>query len=104
MYHYTDKYGYNAIRVNWCFKAGQPPPRDHPFGAYFTTLPPGTRNLPLRLRVSNEKTTYVFVFVDAGDLKPLLGDRGEVIFYSPVDYKVARDRRRGSGKCDKFMS
>jgi hypothetical protein len=38
--------------------------------------------------------------VDANDLMPLDGDRGEFIFYSPADYIVAQDRQIYHGKRD----
>lgn len=52
LYHYTDRDGYNAIvsQPIWRFVASQPP-GDHPFGAYFTDLPPTTKNLANRLRI-----------------------------------------------------
>jgi hypothetical protein len=101
--HYTDRTGYNGIRAapDWRFKASQPPdPAGHPFGAYFTTLPPDTRNLAIRLRIPRAKTEYVFSFLDANDLTPIDGDRGEFIFYSPMDYFVARERQTYHGKRD----
>jgi len=98
MYHYTDLAGYNAIRAQpvWHFQAHQPP-GNHPFGAYFTTLPRGTRNLAQRLGTSRAKLQYVFEFEDAGDLTPLAGGRGQFIFYSPTDYDVPGPRQRYSG-------
>ena len=100
IYHYTDRTGYNAIRatVDWCFKASQPPPRDHPIGAYFTTLLPETRNLAQRLRIPSEKLIFFFSFEDSGDLKRLDGGRGEHVLYSPHDYIVAIIRQRESGE------
>jgi hypothetical protein len=101
--HYTDKKGYNAIRATpeWKFKASQPPdPANHPYGAYFTTLPPDTKNLTIRLRIPRTKTEYIFSFVDANDLTPLDGDRGEFIFYSAADYFVVQDRQLYHGKRD----
>jgi hypothetical protein len=102
LFHFTDRDGYNGIRaaVNWRFKASQPPPRDHPVGAYFTTLPPGTRRLAYRLRIPAAKTGFVFAFGDAGDLRPLAGGRGATIFYSPEDYEVTPDRQIDSGEAD----
>ena len=52
MLHYTNQNGWNSIRsqLNWLFRAQQPP-GDHPLGAYFTTLPPSTRNLAKKLRI-----------------------------------------------------
>ena len=79
LYHYTNKAGYNSIRagVVWRFKAGQPTPREHPVGAYFTPYWPGLPRSKLRMIfVPAEKREFVFVFEDAGDLRPLRGDRG----------------------------
>src|SRR5437660_1245920 len=101
MNHYTDQDGYNAIRASspWRFRASQPPdPKSHPFGAYFTTLPPDTPNLAIRLRIPKRKLEYLFSFVDGGDLIPLDGDRGEWIFYSREDYYVEKDRQLYHGK------
>jgi hypothetical protein len=101
--HYTDKKGYHGIRAtpDWRFKASQPPnPASHPFGANFTTLPPNTKNLTIRLRIPRTKTEYVFSFVDADDLAPLDGDRGEFIFYSSADYVVPQNRQKYDGKSD----
>jgi hypothetical protein len=99
MHHYTDKTGYNSVRstVVWRFKASEPP-RDHPFGAYFTQLGPGTKNLALRLRIPREKVEFVFVFRDAGDLIRLRGQRGDSIVYSPQDYLVEGPRQIDSGE------
>ena len=101
MHHFTDARGYNAIRASspWHFRASQPP-GDHPFGAYFTTLPPGTPNLAKRLRIPKSKLEYVFIFADAGDLKPLEGGRGAFIFYSEEDYFVEEDRQVYHGKSE----
>jgi hypothetical protein len=98
MNHYTDLTGYNAIRAAevWHFRAHQPP-GNHPFGAYFTTLPRGTPNLAQRLRIPRAKVQYVFEFTDVGDLIPLPGGRGQFIFYSPHDYDVDKTRQLYSG-------
>jgi hypothetical protein len=105
MHHYTDRDGYNAIRATspWHFRASQPP-GDHPFGAYFTTLPPGTPKLANRLRIPKSKLEYVFTFTDVGDPTPLRGDRGEWIFYSTADYFVDEQRQRQgqTGKVDEL--
>jgi hypothetical protein len=105
MHHYSDKDGYNAIGATspWQFRASQPP-GDHPFGAYFTTLPPGTPKLAVRLRIPKSKLEYVFTFIDVGDLTPLRGDRGEWIFYSLTDYFVdePRQRRDQTGRVDEL--
>jgi len=93
MFHYMDRDGFNAIRSrpDWLFKAFKPP-AEHPPGAYFTTLGRDTRNLAQRLGIPKSKTEFYFEFTDAGDLQPLRGDRGEFIFYSPVDYEVVEVR------------
>lgn len=100
MFHYTDDAGYKAIssQVTWLFKAFQPL-GDHPRGAYFTALPPGTPCLAKRLfvRGSAEKVGYVFCFAAGDDLKPLAGGRGAFVFYSPEDYPVVKDRQGPSG-------
>lgn len=92
MNHFTDVDGYKAIssQTTWHFKASQPP-GDHPFGAYFTTLPPDTRNLAARLRIPREKVACVFMFTEAKPLQPLRGGRREYVFYSPTDYDVPRE-------------
>lgn len=102
-HHYTDKKGYNGIRstVVWCFYASQPP-CENPFGAYFTTLGPATKNLALRLRIPRMKLEYVFMFEDKADLLPLRGQRGEYIFYSPKDYLVDGTRPRACGESAKI--
>jgi hypothetical protein len=100
LFHYSNTKGFNAIRSQptWIFKASQPP-GDHPAGAYFTTLPPGTINLGKRIFVRGCRDKLEFVFHFSGDdgLKPLPGGRGEVIFYSPEDYPVERDRQIAHG-------
>lgn len=97
-FHYTDDDGYKAISSQpvWLFKAAQPR-GDHPFGAYFTTLPPGTVKLALRLRIPRTKLEFAFCFHDMGDLLPLRGGRGHYIFYSPEDYSVIEDRQVAAG-------
>jgi hypothetical protein len=101
MFHYTDRAGYNGVRatVDWCFKADQPP-SDHPFGAYFTTLPQDAHNLAKRLRIPADKTEFFFSFDDVGDLKRLPGGRGLHVLYSPGDYFVIKNRQRESGETD----
>jgi hypothetical protein len=98
MLHYTDKPSWNAIRsqVDWAFKAHKPP-GPHPAAVYFTTLPPDTRNLAIRLRIPASKTEYVFCFVDAGDLTPLPGGRGKYIFFFEGDYVVPNSRQQDCG-------
>ncbi|MBL8796871.1 MAG: hypothetical protein JNM56_23420 [Planctomycetia bacterium] len=98
MNHYTDQAGYHGIRAQsvWLFRAAQPP-GNHPFGAYFTTLPRTTRNLAQRLRIPKSKTRFVFEFTDAGDLLPLPGGRGDYVFYFPRDYDVTESRQQYHG-------
>lgn len=102
-FHYTDDAGHKAIRAHpdWTFRAGQPP-GSHPFGAYFTTLAPGTRHLAKRLRVPRTKLEYVFAFVGGDGLKPLRGGRGAYVFYSEWDYVVSESRQRYSGPTGEF--
>ena len=97
-HHYTDQAGYNGIRalIPWHFVASQPP-GNHPFGAYFTTLPRGTKNLAQKLRIPKSKTQYVFEFTDLKDLIPLPGGRGHYIFFSPSDYDVEKPRHLYDG-------
>ena len=110
MYHYTDQAGYNSIRsgVDWIFKAHQPPPRDsdHPRAAYFTTLPPGTKNLSPRISVPKVKLAYVFAFQDAGDLTPLRGGRGIYVLFSTTDYvvPVARQLTEPTGPVEEVLA
>lgn len=98
MLHYTNKASWNAIRsqVDWVFKAHKPP-GPHPTAAYFTTLPPDAPNLAIRLGIPAAKIQYVFCFFDAGDLKPLPGDRGKFIFFSGNDYVVPENRQQDCG-------
>lgn len=101
LFHYTDDEGYQAISSQrvWVFEASQPS-GDHPFGAYFTTLGPGTRNLAKRLRIAKRKLEFVFCFTDQSDLRPLRGARGEFIFHSRADYAVTKDRQVCHGPRD----
>jgi hypothetical protein len=96
LFHYTDTKGFNAIRSQptWLFKAFQPP-CDHPKGAYFTNLPPGSINLGKRIfvRGCRDKLEFVFHFSGGDDLRPLPGGRGEVVFYSTKDYPVEHERQ-----------
>lgn len=100
MFHYSNDKGYKAISSQpvWLFKALKPP-GDHPKGAYFTTLAPGTKNLAKRLfvRGSADKVTFVFSFSGEDGLKPLDGGRGAFIFYSETDYPVERGRQGSHG-------
>jgi hypothetical protein len=98
LFHYTDADGYNVIRSQpvWVFKASQPP-GNHPFGAYFTTLRPGTANLAKRLRIPKGKLEYVFCVVGSADLVPLAGGRGQYVVYRATDYRVEPDRQVDHG-------
>jgi hypothetical protein len=105
LFHYTDDKGYKAIssQLIWLFKASQPP-CDHPKAAYFTTLPPGTKNLSKRLFVRGcaEKTQFVFEFAGGEDLPRLRGGRGEHVHYSVEDYPVETERQRRHGKTEEL--
>jgi hypothetical protein len=98
-HHYTDRVGYNGIVAlsPWRFRAGQPP-GPHPFGAYFTTLPPGTKKLAKRLQIPRTKIEFAFIFLDQSDLVPLRGRRGPFIFFSPHDYEVDAPRQVYGGR------
>jgi hypothetical protein len=100
LFHYTNDKGYKAIssQVTWIFVASKPP-SEHPKAAYFTSLPPGTRNLAKRLfiRGCGEKVAFVFCFSGGEDLIPLVGGRGAFIFYSTTDYAVEPDRQGPHG-------
>lgn len=106
LFHYTNGDGFKAInsQPTWVFKAAQPP-GGHPKGAYFTTLPPGTKNLAKRLFVRGgaDKVRYVFSFHGAHGLVPLEGARGEFIFYSVQDYLVDRSRQGPCGPADEVQ-
>lgn len=97
MFHFTDKSGFDAIRSQpmWRFLAQQPRRLENPKGAYFTSYPPGTWKLSVKIFVPKAKLEYVFQFEDRGDLLPLPGGRGHnnTIYYSPVDYCVERERQ-----------
>jgi len=99
MLHYTNQDGWNSIRsqVNWSFRA-QKPPGDHPLGAYFTTLPPNTRNLLKKLRIPRSKSEFVFCFRHSIELIRLDGGRGEYVWYSPDDYEVEKLFQDGNGR------
>lgn len=103
MLHYTDDAGYKAISTQavWTFKVFKPP-GIHPPGAYFTTLPPKTSNLAVRLRIPKLKLAFVFDFNGEQGLKPLNGGRGEYIFWSPTDYTVEEDRQVYNGPTEKM--
>ena len=104
MFHYTNDKGYKAIvsQKIWLFKASQPP-CDHPKAAYFTNLPPGTKNLAKRLFVRGcaDKVTFVFCFSGGDDLTPLDGGRGAFVFYSLEDYPVEETRQMLHGETKK---
>jgi hypothetical protein len=93
MFHYTDRAGHKAISAHpvWTFKAAKPP-GDRPIGAYFTTLDPNSPTLAKRLRIPKRKLEYVFSFSGVAGLKPLEGDRGRYVFWSPTDYNVPKSR------------
>lgn len=86
---------------SWRFRAGQPPGK-HPYGAFFTPLPPGTPNLAKRLGIPKRKLKFVFAFTDAEDLKPLRGDRGKHVCYAGENYFVSEDRQQYSGKTEDY--
>ncbi|WP_272426572.1 RHS repeat-associated core domain-containing protein [Polyangium jinanense] len=103
VYHYTSAKGFKAITAqrDWLFKASKPP-GDHPYGAYFTTLPPTHKNLAAKLGgLPREKVEYYFQ-MDIPDslLKPLRGGRGEagVSVYHPADLTVRREQQIAHGK------
>jgi hypothetical protein len=101
VYHYTDREGYNAIRAggsDWKFSASQPP-GDHPFGAYFTTLPPDTVDLARRLGIPKRKLEYFFQMHLADEtLRRLPGGRGTFILYSPTDVVVPQSQHIAHGE------
>jgi hypothetical protein len=101
MFHYTNDLGYKAIssQVVWLFRASKPP-CDHPKAAYFTTLPPGTKNLSKRLFVRGcaDKTNYVFSFSGGEDLPRLRGGREGHVHYSMEDYPVEKPRQGPHGE------
>lgn len=100
LFHDTDDKGYKAIssRAMWLFKASKPP-GNHPKGAYFTTLPPGTARLNKRLFVRGcaDKTRFVFSFSGGEELPRLRGGRGDHIHYSEEDYPVEEERQGRHG-------
>lgn len=101
MLQFSDQESWNAIRsqVNWLFRAHQPP-GDHPFGAYFTTLPPNTTNLAKKLRIPRRKIEFVFCFQGADGLLQIPGGRGDYVWYSPSDYRVKYDKQHEHGRAD----
>lgn len=106
MFHDTNDKGYKAIgsQQMWLFKASKPP-GDHPKAAYFTNLPPGTKNLAKKLFVRGcaDKIAFVFCFSGGDDLKPLEGGRGAFIFYSVEDYPVEKERQGPHGPTEKVQ-
>jgi hypothetical protein len=105
IYHYTDKDGFSGVRSaypSWRFAVSDPPPEYHPAGAYFTNLLPSNRQLAKKLRIPVRKTEFCFEFLDAGDLRPLPGGRGEFVFYSPKEYLVTRDRQMYNGERERW--
>jgi hypothetical protein len=100
LFHFTNEKGYKAIssQQTWLFKASQPP-CDHPKAAYFTNLPPGTKNLAKKLFVRGcaDKISFVFCFIGGDDLTSLEGGRGAFIFYSVDDYAVEKVRQGPHG-------
>jgi hypothetical protein len=104
LFHYTNEKGYKAIgsQVVWLFKASKPPGA-HPKAAYFTTRPPGTKDLGKRLFVRGcaEKTRFVSSFSGGEDLPRLRGGRGDHIHYSEEDYPVEESRQGPHGETDK---
>jgi len=106
LFHYTNEKGYKAIssQQTWLFKASKPP-SNHPEGAYFTILPPGTRNLGKRLFVRRCADKIGFVFCFSGDegLKPISGGRGVHVFYSKEDYAVEKKRQGPHGTTAKVQ-
>ena len=105
MFHYTDSRGYKAIssQVVWLFKVSNPPCH-HPKAVYFSTLPPGTKNLGKRLFVRGcaEKTEFVFWFTGGEDLPRLPGGRGDHVHYSEDDYPVVSVRQLAHGESEKL--
>jgi hypothetical protein len=96
LFHYTNDKGHKAIssQHTWLFKASRPP-CNHPKAAYFTDLPPGTKNLGKRLfvRGCKDKIGFVFCFSGGEDLTPIDGSRGEHVFFSKEDYPVVKERQ-----------
>lgn len=100
-FHYTDKQGWNGIhsQPTWCFKATQPRDPERPVDAYFTDITPtevNLRTLYKRIRVPKVKQEFVFWFSGREGLLQHRGGRGrdKRIFYSPIDYDVAKSRQR----------
>jgi hypothetical protein len=104
LFHYTNDKGYKAIssQVVWLFRASKPP-GNHTKAAYFSTLPPGTKNLGKRLfvRGCSEKTKFALSFSGGEDLPRLPGGRGDHVFYSEADYPVVRERQGPHGETEK---
>lgn len=98
MIHYTNVKGWKAIRsqVDWTFKSHKPPD-DHAKGAYFTTFPPGTRNLASLLGIPKTKIEFAFCFRGIDGLSPIRGPRGQQIFYCSENYLVKKPRQEYEG-------
>jgi hypothetical protein len=90
-YHYTTMTGHKAIssQPDWTFRASKPP-GPHPFGAYFTPLPPNSPRLCSKLLIPRLKVECVFEFTGGEDLLQVEGGRGQHVQYSPADYVVPR--------------
>src|SRR5258708_5185871 len=104
MFHYTDKDGWNGIRLQktWRFTAEKPPAKYRPIGAYFTDIEPTETNLKTlykRIRVPKAKQEYVFKFTGVDGLRQIEGGRGRErhIFYSATDYDVVESRQQYEG-------
>lgn len=107
VYHYTDKKGYNGISSQkpFLFKASSPI-KGHPNGVYVTTKSPEElAKIPngyKKLGLTNEKSSYYFEFeIDASELKPIKGDRGEFIKYIEDDFEISRDSVTSYGETPK---
>lgn len=95
LYHYTDSDGYIRInssgKASITFVASQPRHPDKPFGVYFTTKPPNTKNLAATIKTSREKIRYYFkVLLPRNKVVPIPGGKGIFIWYSPVTITVPR--------------
>jgi hypothetical protein len=106
LFHYTNDRGYKAIssQVVWLFKASKPP-CNHPKAAYFSSLPPSTRNLSKRLfvRGCTDKTEFVFSFSGGEELPCLRGGRGDLVYYNKEDYPVEVERQGPHGATEKVQ-
>lgn len=93
--HYTADDRFKAIgsQKDWTFKASQPR-GDNEFGAYFTTLAPDAFRLCARLKISKDKSRYVFAFSGQQGLRPKTGDKGKYVFWTSTDYVVTEASER----------